>query len=191
MPTYAYTARNMAGKTVTGSIEAANEREVASLLSEQSLFPSKVAATDNASAGSIFGKRKKVKGQVMATYYGQLASLLRSGVPMMRSLTVLGEQATDPVLSEIIKDIRARVEDGEPMGIAMARYPGVFSEMAVNMVKAGTEGGFLEDALERVSTFTELLAVLNGRSISALAYPVFLLSVGSVVVRGLLVFFVR
>jgi general secretion pathway protein F/type IV pilus assembly protein PilC len=190
MPMYAYTARNMAGKTVTGSIEAANEREVASLLSEKSLFPSKVAATDSSAGGSLFGKRKKVKGQVMATYYGQLASLLRSGVPMIRSLTVLGEQATDPVLSEIVKDIRARVEDGEPMGNAMARYPGVFSEMAVNMVRAGTEGGFLEDALERVSTFTELQEDLKGRTISALAYPVFLFSVGSIVISGLLVFFV-
>lgn len=190
MPMYAYTARNMAGKTVTGSIEAANEREVAAVLSEKSLFPSKVAATDKPAGQSIFGKRKKVKGQVMATFYGQLASLLRSGVPMMRSLTVLGDQATDPVLGEIVKDIRGRVEDGEPMGNAMAKYPGAFSDMAVNMVRAGTEGGFLEDALERVSAFTELQEDLKGRTISALAYPVFLFSVGSIVISGLLVFFV-
>ena len=190
MPTYAYTARDMSGKTVSGSIEAANEREVASLLSEKSLFPSKVAVSDSSAGKSLFGQRKKVKGQVMATFYGQLASLLRSGVPMMRSLTVLSEQATDSVLQEIVRDIRSRVEDGEPIGNAMARYPSVFSDMAVNMVRAGTEGGFLEDALERVSTFTELQEDLKGRTISALAYPVFLFSVGSVVITGLLVFFV-
>ncbi|MCO8123400.1 type II secretion system F family protein [Stieleria sp. TO1_6] len=190
MPTYAYTARNMAGKTVTGSIEAANEREVAAMLSEKALFPSKVSASDGAAGRSLFGKRTRVKGQVMATFYGQLASLLRSGVPMIRSLNVLGEQATDPILGEIVRDIRARVEDGEPMGTSMARYPGVFSDMAVNMVRAGTEGGFLEDALERVSTFTELQEDLKGRTISALAYPVFLFSVGSIVITGLLVFFV-
>lgn len=190
MPTYAYTARDMSGKTVTGSIEAANEREVAALLSEKSLFPSKVAASANTAGRSIFGQRKKVNGQTMATFYGQLASLLRSGVPMMRSLTVLGEQATSPALGEIVKEIKARVEDGEPIGNAMARFPSVFSDMAVNMVRAGTEGGFLEDALERVSTFTELQEDLKGRTISALAYPVFLFSVGSVVITGLLVFFV-
>ncbi|QEF98829.1 Type II secretion system protein F [Stieleria maiorica] len=190
MPTFAYTARDMAGKTVSGSIEAANEREVAALLSEKSLFPSKVAATENASGRSLFGRRKHVKGQTMATFYGQLASLLRSGVPMMRSLTVLGEQATDPVLGEIVKEIKSRVEDGEPIGNAMARFPNVFSDMAINMVRAGTEGGFLEDALERVSTFTELQEDLKGRTISALAYPVFLFSVGSLVISGLLVFFV-
>ncbi|MCS7466585.1 type II secretion system F family protein [Stieleria sp. ICT_E10.1] len=190
MPTFAYTARDMAGKTVSGSIEAANEREVALLLSEKSLFPSKVAAAQNTSGRSLFGQRKRVKGQTMATFYGQLASLLRSGVPMMRSLTVLGEQATDRVLGDIVKEIKARVEDGEPIGNAMARFPNVFSDMAINMVRAGTEGGFLEDALERVSTFTELQEDLKGRTISALAYPVFLFSVGSLVISGLLVFFV-
>ncbi|PAY19912.1 pilus assembly protein PilC [Rhodopirellula sp. SM50] len=190
MPTFAYTARDMAGKTVSGSIEAANEREVAALLSEKSLFPSKVAAAENTSGRSLFGQRKRVKGQTMATFYGQLASLLRSGVPMMRSLTVLGEQATDRVLGDIVKEIKARVEDGEPIGNAMARFPNVFSDMAINMVRAGTEGGFLEDALERVSTFTELQEDLKGRTISALAYPVFLFSVGSLVISGLLVFFV-
>ncbi|QDV45051.1 Type II secretion system protein F [Stieleria neptunia] len=190
MPTFAYTARDMAGKTVSGSIEAANEREVAALLSEKSLFPSKVAAAENTAGRSLFGQRKRVKGQTMATFYGQLASLLRSGVPMMRSLTVLGEQATDPVLGEIVKEIKSRVEDGEPIGNAMARFPNVFSDMAINMVRAGTEGGFLEDALERVSTFTELQEDLKGRTISALAYPVFLFSVGSLVISGLLVFFV-
>jgi general secretion pathway protein F/type IV pilus assembly protein PilC len=190
MPTFAYTARDMTGKTVTGSIEAANEREVAALLNEKSLFPSKVAASESTAGRSLFGKRKTVKGQVMATFYGQLASLLRSGVPMMRSLTVLGEQATDPVLGEIVKDIRSRVEDGEPIGNSMARYPGAFSDMAVNMVRAGTEGGFLEDALERVSSFTELQEDLKGRTISALAYPVFLFTVGSLVISGLLIFFV-
>lgn len=190
MPTYAYTARDLSGKIVTGSIEAANEREVAALLGEKSLFPSKVAAKENSGGRSLFGQRKSVKGQVMATFYGQLASLLRSGVPMIRSLNVLGEQSADVVLRDILKDIRARVEDGEAIGVSMARYPGVFSDMAVNMVRAGTEGGFLEDALERVSTFTELQEDLKGRTISALAYPVFLFSVGSVVITGLLVFFV-
>lgn len=189
MPTYSYTARDMAGKTVNGLIEAGNEREVAAMLSEKSLFPSKVEASERSAGSSMFG-RKSVKGQTMVTFYGQLGSLLRSGVPMIRALTVLGEQSTEPVLGEIVKEIRGRVEDGEPMGVAMARHPGIFSDMAINMVRAGTEGGFLEDALERVSTFTELQEDLKGRTISAMAYPVFLFSVGTVVLSGLLVFFV-
>lgn len=190
MPNFSYTARDMSGKTVNGSIEAASEREVASLLSERSLFPSKVAAVENTATKSLFGKRKKVSGQIMSTFYGQLASLLRSGVPMIRALTVLGEQSTDAVLSETVKEIRGRVEDGEPIGNSMARYPTIFSDMSINMVRAGTEGGFLEDALDRVGSFTELQEDLKGRTISAMAYPVFLFSVGSIVISGLLIFFV-
>ena len=109
---------------------------------------------------------------------------------MIRSLTVLSDQTSDPVLKEVISEIRTRVEDGEPIGNAMARFPGVFSEMGTNMVRAGTEGGFLEDALERVGAFTELQEDLKGRTVSALAYPVFLFTVGTIVVSVLLVFFV-
>ena len=190
MPKFAYTARDLTGKQISGTLEASGEREVAALLADQSLFPVNVEPTGPVT-GPAFGKRKqKAKGQTMALYYAQLASLLRAGVPMIRSLNVLSEQSTDPVLKEVVAEIRNRVEDGEPMGDAMARYPGVFSEMACNMVRAGSEGGFLEDALERIGDFTELQEDLKGRTISALAYPVFLFSVGTVVLSALLVFFV-
>jgi general secretion pathway protein F/type IV pilus assembly protein PilC len=109
---------------------------------------------------------------------------------MLRSLTVLSQQSTDATLSAVLTEIKGRVEEGEPLGQAMARYPRVFSEMAVNMTRAGAEGGFLEDALERVGTFTELQEDLKGRTISALAYPIFLFGVGTIVITILLVFFV-
>ena len=189
MPTFAYTARDLTGKQINGTLEANGEREVAAILSERSLFPVDVKDVGSP-AQSVFGRRKKVKGQTMAVFYSQLASLLRAGVPMIRSLNVLAEQSTDPVLKEVIAEIRNRVEDGEPIGDSMARFPRIFSEMACNMVRAGTEGGFLEDALDRVGTFTELQEDLKGRTVSALAYPIFLFSVGTVVLSALLVFFV-
>ncbi|WP_372718471.1 type II secretion system F family protein [Novipirellula sp.] len=193
MPTFAYTARDSSGKQVNGTIEAGTEREVTSMLSERSLFPVKVsdvAKSKSPSLGSLFNRRQKVNGQTMAVFYSQLASLLRSGVPMIRSLNVLGSQTSNAVLKEVLHDVRERVEEGETLGQTMARYPGVFSDMGTNMVRAGAEGGFLEDALDRVGTFTELQEDLKGRTVSAMAYPVFLFSVGSVVIVALLVFFV-
>ncbi|GAA5505068.1 type II secretion system F family protein [Novipirellula caenicola] len=193
MPTFAYTARDSTGKQVNGTIEAGTEREVTSILSERSLFPVKVSDVANSKAsslGSMFNRRKKVNGQTMAVFYSQLASLLRSGVPMIRSLNVLSSQTSNPVLKEVLQDVRERVEEGETLGQTMARYPGVFSDMGTNMVRAGAEGGFLEDALDRVGAFTELQEDLKGRTVSAMAYPVFLFSVGSVVIVALLVFFV-
>lgn len=191
MPQFAYTARDLTGQKITGTLEAATPREATSLLSAKNLFPVDVKAADGKApaTGAEIGRRR-VKGQTMATFYAQLASLLRSGVPMLRALTVLSQQNIDPSLSAVLTDIKGRVEDGEPLGQAMARYPRVFSDMGVNMTVAGAEGGFLEDALERVGAFTELQEDLKGRTVSALAYPVFLFAVGTIVISVLLVFFV-
>ncbi len=189
MPVFAYTARELSGKLVNGTLEATSEREVAAVLADRSLFPVTVKEQVNPSQG-IFGGQKKVKGQTMAVFYSQLASLLRAGVPMIRSLNVLSEQSSDAALKDVVAQIRVKVEDGEPIGDSMARFPKIFSEMACNMVRAGTEGGFLEDALDRVGSFTELQEDLKGRTVSALAYPIFLFSVGTVVLSALLVFFV-
>ncbi len=191
MSTFAYVARDLKGNRVSGSIEAGNLREATSQLSARGLFPVEVKSNETASAfASITKRTKRVKGQTMATFYLQLASLLRSGVPMIRALTVLSQQSGDATLSEVLVDIKSRVEDGEPLAQAMSRYPRVFSEMGVNMSRAGAEGGFLEDALERVGNFTELQEDLKGRTVSALAYPIFLFSVGTIVITVLLVFFV-
>src|SRR5690606_27339480 len=89
----------------------------------------------------------------------------------------------------VLEEVRLKVEDGEPLPVAMARFPRVFNDMAINMVRAGTEGGFLEDALERVAAFTEQQEDMKGRAAGALAYPVFLGVVGSAVVSVLVIFF--
>lgn len=72
----------------------------------------------------------------MAMFYSQLAALLRAGVPMIRSLNVMADQSSNATLNEVISDIRARVEEGESIGDAMARYPKIFNEMGCNMVRA-------------------------------------------------------
>src|SRR5947208_1102401 len=94
------------------------------------------------------GASLRVKGQIMATRYSQLAALPRSGVRLLRSLNVLLDQTSNKNLKTILEDVAHRVEDGTSLGDSMARYPRAFSEMAINMVRAGAEGGFLEDALE-------------------------------------------
>lgn len=191
MSQYAYVARDMSGKKVSGTVDAGNTREATAQLAAQNLFPIEVKVTDaKAAANKSALTNRRVKGQVMANFYSQMSSLLRSGVPMLRALTVLSQQSTDATLSAVLTEIKGRVEEGEPLGQAMARYPKVFSDMGVNMTRAGAEGGFLEDALERVGTFTELQEDLKGRTISALAYPIFLFGVGSIVITILIVFFV-
>jgi general secretion pathway protein F/type IV pilus assembly protein PilC len=187
MPDFAYTARNAQGERLTGTLSAGSEREAISLLSSRALFPIDVAV-QKASTGIQFSRG--VRGQTMAVTYNQLAALLRSGVPLLRSLGVLRDQTSHRTLKEVLDDIHRRVEDGSSLADAMARYPRVFSELAVNMVRAGGEGGFLEDALDRVAKFTEQYEDLKSRTTGALAYPVFLGVVGTLIVSVLIIFFV-
>ncbi|MEZ6134061.1 MAG: type II secretion system F family protein [Pirellulaceae bacterium] len=186
MPEFAYIARDMSGQRKTGVISANSQHDVLAQLDSLALMPVEISVAKDAS--SLRGKR--VSGQVMANAYNQLASLLRSGVPLLRSLTVISSQATKPALKAVLEDVKAKVEEGEPLPQAMARYPRMFNDMAVNMVRAGTEGGFLEDALERVAFFTEQQEDMKGRATGALAYPAFLALVGGTVVTVLIVFFV-
>lgn len=187
MPDFAYIARDLTGQKVSGSLSAASEREAISILSGRSLFPVDVKADKGNLAP---GANLKVRGQTMATVYSQLAQLLKSGVPLLKSLAVLRDQTSHKNLRAVLEEVHHRVEDGSTMADAMARFPRAFSEMAVNMVRAGGEGGFLEEALERVATFTEQQEDLKGRTVSAMVYPLLLGSAGTIVVSVLIVFFV-
>ncbi len=185
MPDFTYTARDMTGKRVSGMVTAGTQHEALALLDAKALFPLQVAAAKEKARG-----RRRVKGQVVAGFYGQLADLLRSGVPLMRSLELLQRQASHPGLAAVLSDVCLQVQDGQPLAQAMARHPKVFGEMSISMVRAGAEGGFLEDALERVAEFTEQQEDLKGRTMGALAYPMVLAVGGSGIVIILLVFFV-
>lgn len=186
MPDFAYTARNRSGEKITGRVAAPNQRDAIAQLGAQSLFPLEVVVEKAPSL--VFGRR--VRGQIMALTYGQLSSLLRSGVPLLRSLAVIKEQSSNANLKAVLDDVYTRVEDGATLAEAMARHPRVFNEMAISMVRAGGEGGFLEDALDRVAQFTEQYEDLKSRTAGALAYPVFLAVVGTTVVSVLIIFFV-
>jgi len=187
VPDFAYIARDATGQKVSGTLSAATEREVLGILSGKSLFPVQVSMSK---ASAAPGAKLRVRGQIMATVYSQLAALLRGGVPMLKSLAVLREQSSNKNLKAVLDEVYHRVEDGSTLADAMARFPRAFNEMAINMVRAGGEGGFLEDALDRVATFTEQQEDLKGRTISAMVYPLLLGSAGTLVVTVLVVFFV-
>jgi general secretion pathway protein F/type IV pilus assembly protein PilC len=135
-------------------------------------------------------RRKRIKGQAMAAMYGQLSDLLRSGVPLLKSLEILRKQVSHPELARVLDSIRAQVEEGTTLSDAMARHPDAFNSMAISMVRAGGEGGFLEESLDRVAEFTEKQEDLKSRTLGAVAYPLFLAGVGALVVFGLMTFFV-
>ena len=192
MPDFTYIARDATGAKVEGSISANSEADVISRLAGESLFPVRVddAAKANKSVEFNLEFGGKPNGQKMATFYQQLASLLENGVPLIRALTLLKTQAKNKKLKAALEDVIVRVEDGEELSDCFRRHDSIFSDMAINMSRAGAEGGFLEDALDRVGTFTEQQADLKAKTVGAMIYPMILASMGTIIVTVLLVFFV-
>jgi general secretion pathway protein F/type IV pilus assembly protein PilC len=187
MPTFHYIARNAAGQKVTGAVNATTQREVVAQLTGQTLFPIQISS-DAPKAKAT--KVRRLPPQLLASTYSQLADLLRSGVPLLRALELLQKHATHKGLAAVLEDVYHHVEEGDTLADAVARFSHVFGEMPASMIRAGTEGGFLEEALSRVAQFTETQDDIKKRTTGALAYPLFLLVVGVLVVGGLIVFFV-
>ncbi|QDU89985.1 Putative type II secretion system protein F [Pirellulimonas nuda] len=186
MPDFAYTARTLDGQRLEGTLQAASQREALATLSGRDLFPLSVGTIGKQPTAAEGSPR--VRSKYITPVYSQLASLLRSGVPMLRSLQVIREQASNPQLAFVLEDIKNRVEDGATLSDAMARHPKAFGELAVSVVRAGSEGGFLEDSLERVAAFTDQQEELRSRVVGALAYPVVIAVIGAIVVNGLIIF---
>ncbi len=187
MPDFAYTARDTTGKLVEGLLAAGTEREAVATLSAKDLFPVKVTSAEKwaPTVGTA-----RVRARLMAATYGQLSALLGSGVPLLRSLEVIREQTPHKNLAKVLDDVHSRVQEGATLADAMSRHPKAFGELATSIVRAGGEGGFLEEALDRLAKFTEQQDELKSRVMGALAYPAILFILGTLVVNVLIIFFV-
>jgi general secretion pathway protein F/type IV pilus assembly protein PilC len=189
MPEFSYEAIAGTGQRSNGTLTATSEREAMAMLDARGLFPVRIQAAQAAQGGHRWGRRR-VRAKYMAPFYSQLADLLHSGVPLLRSLEILERQTSTPALSEVLREVRARVADGTGLAEAMAQHPRAFDELAVSMIRAGEEGGFLEDVLKRIADFTEHQEDMKAKVIGALVYPIFLLVVGFVILIMLVVFIV-
>jgi general secretion pathway protein F/type IV pilus assembly protein PilC len=191
MAEFAYTALAATGARQQGTLTANSERECVAMLDARGLYPIQISPAKAAAGVRHWGGgKRKVKSRVMAAFYAQLADLLHSGVPLLRSIELLERQSSQPALSEVLREVRAKVADGMSFADAMAQHPHAFNELAVSMVRAGQEGGFLEDVLKRIADFTEHAEDLKSKVVGAMAYPVFLAVVGFLVLNILVLFFV-
>ncbi len=187
MSHFDYTARDASGQRITGTMEAASRQEVLSTLATRALFPVKIDTHKKVELPFV---RRRVPRQVMAVSLGQLADLLKSGVPLLRSLEILKRQASHASMRDVLGDLHRQVESGITLAEAMQHHQRAFGKMTISMVRAGSEGGFLEDSLSRISSFIEAQEDLKGRTIGAVAYPAVLAVLGISVVLVLLIFFV-
>src|SRR6516225_1170600 len=189
MPEFQYIAKELSGREVTGVLAAGSEQEAVNSLSLKALFPTRVALAE-AEVRQKAAVGKRVGARHIAVIYSQLGDLLASGVPLLRSLEILEQQSSKPAVTGVLQDVRLQVAEGTRLADAMRRHPKVFNELSVSMVRAGEEGGFLEDALKRVSIFTEHAEDLKNRVMGAMAYPLFLMGACLIIVAGILIFLV-
>jgi general secretion pathway protein F len=187
MPDFTYEALANTGMRNQGTLTAGSKHEVMSMLDARGLFPVSIELVKTA-AGRQGGKR--VKSRHMASFFAQMADLLRAGVPLLRCLQILEKQSSNPALSEILREVHVKVADGTSLADAMGQHSGAFTELAVSMVRAGEEGGFMEDVLERIAIFTEHQEDLKSKVMGAMAYPIFLAVTGIVILNVLVLFFV-
>lgn len=189
MPEFRYVARELSGKQIEGVLTAANEREALGTLGAKGVFPISVTLAATAKAHQA-NKRRRVPARMLSVFYTQLSDLLRAGVPLLRSLELLEKQTRHVTFKMVLQEVRDQVADGTRLAEALRQHPTVFPELTISMVRAGEEGSFLEDTLQRIAVFTEHQEELKGRVFGAMAYPAFLVVVGTLILIGMLVFFV-
>lgn len=189
MPDFDYIAKELSGKQVSGTLTAGSEKDALSVLQSKSLFPIRIGMSEATRKQVVTGS-KRVPARYLTTFYNQLSDLLRSGVPLLRSLQLLEDQSSHPALRFVTQDIREQIADGSRLNDAMRRHPKAFNSLTVSMVKAGEEGGFLEDVLARVAAFNDHQEELKSKVTGAMVYPLFLMGVGTIIISVLLVWFV-
>ncbi len=196
MATYNYVAKDALGKVITGTSEAENEQILVRRLREkgywvQKVNPAKTAPkqqTTSRGGSSFAASFGRVSGRDLAVFCRQFATMIDAGVSLVRCLSVLEEQSGSARLRAIIREIQAAVESGETLSRALTRWPRVFGNLFVGLVRAGEVGGVLDETLNRLATFMEENEALRRKVKSAMTYPVLVMIFAMIVVIGLVTF---
>src|SRR3984893_3323788 len=212
MPRFTYVALDSRGQESTGLVEAASTNEAIGQLRQAGYFPTSVyeegkgggpdgkAAKRAAKAERIsrprerkqivLFQRKKIKPKTLMIFTRQLATLIDSGLPLLRGLNVLAKQERDAVLQKTIGKLADSVQSGETFSAGLAQHPAIFNDLYVNMVKAGELGGVLELVLGRLAEFQETAAKIKNKVAVAMVYPIIVMFLAAAIMAFLLVFIV-
>ncbi|MEO8862796.1 MAG: type II secretion system F family protein [Candidatus Saccharimonadales bacterium] len=180
-----YTATNKEGKTVSGTTEAVDRASVISALTKQSLRPIIVKRKGINNVGKSRGK--KVKLHQLVIFTRQLSTMISAGVPLTRALSTMENQAESKYFKSVISGVTKDIEGGTALGEALSKYPTVFSDIYVNMVKAGEAGGILDEILKRLASQVEQDASIRKKIKSAMMYPIVIFSITIVAFFGIMI----
>jgi type IV pilus assembly protein PilC len=212
MPRFNYVALDARGQEASGLLEAVSSSAAISQLRQSGYFPTSVieeaiissdgkqarrravtvAGTTKTPAkkGIVLFQRRKVKSKILMIFTRQLATLIDSGLPLLRSLNVLAKQERNKVMKKTIDKLADSVQSGSTFSDALALHPKIFNDLYVSMIRAGEVGGVLELVLTRLSEFQEKAARIRNKIISAMVYPLIVMTMAIGILCFLMVFIV-
>ena len=196
MPVYEYIAFDQTGKSLKGIIDADNSVAARQKLRVSGIFPVEVKETSSrpkdltTAPVTVTTLFKRIKSGEVSVTTRQLSILLGAGVTLVSSLEALISQITNPLLKKIMAQIKESVNEGNSLAFSLSQHPKVFSEVYINMVRAGEASGALDLVLDRLAEFSERQQALRGRFRAALAYPVFMFVIGTSILFFLIAFIV-
>jgi len=186
--TYAYKVRDRSGNLISGTVVADNEALVLQRLREQGLTPLEVGKQSR--GFNIELTKKKVKLKELSVFSRQFATMINSGLPILRALAILSDQTNNKELARVLGECRIDIEQGSSLSAAIQKHPKVFNNLFVSMVKSGETGGSLDSVLLRLADMIENEVKLRGKIKSAMTYPIAVVALVSLILSGMLLFVV-
>ena len=193
MPRFSYVAIDLQQKPVNGETELPDRAAVISALTKQNLRPVSIKELKAKKGLSSFDfnnmfQATKVKSDQLVVFTRQLSAMVGAGVPLLRSLTSLEKHAEDPVLKKTLALVIKDVEGGNSLANALEKFPNIFNDIYVNMVRAGEAAGILDDILKRLAYQQEKSSAIRKKIKSAMAYPTVLIVITILAFFGLMLF---
>ena len=191
--TFEYAVRDREGKIVKGRLEATDQAAVANKLKSIGVAPVSIEEVSTSGLNAEFkipGFSEKIKQKDLAIMARQMATMINSGLSLLRALTIVAEQTENKPLARTLGQVRGDVEQGVALSVALNKHPNVFPPLMINMVKAGEVGGFLDQVLVSVADNFEAEVKLRGKIKSAMTYPVVVFVIAILATVGMLLFIV-
>ncbi len=180
---FAWEGKDKSGKVIRGETRAPTETIVSTTLRRQGLLPVKIKK-------QAFKKGGQITEKDITLFTRQLATMMKSGVPLLQSFDIVGKGHSNPAVSKLLMDIKTDVETGSALNQAFRKYPLYFDPLFCNLVAAGEQAGILESLLDRLAVYKEKTLALKSKIKGALFYPIAVLVVAFIVTAVIMIFVV-
>jgi type IV pilus assembly protein PilC len=184
MAVFQYSAKDNTGRTVVGVVDAPSENEAAVMLHNKAYI---VLSLKQVRAKALSASNQKVKLDDLVIFSRQLATMIDAGIPLVQALSILSEQVDNKALKSVVLTVRQDIEAGMSFCDALAKHPQVFSELFINMSRAGEASGMLDEVLDRLASYLEKTASLTRKVKSSLVYPAVVVTMAFAITAVLLV----